>query len=485
MPIILPKCPENYEINKENCRCKKIKPKTVKKRKKKTVKKTVKKRKKKAVKKPVKKKKVKKKTVKKKTVKKREVKKTVKKSTVKCSREKIKQCSDKGKMCNPLTGRCNKITEKKALPRVPRKMLTPKQKNRILKDRLSIVSKKYSYSPSINKKLMKMRSVSPHKDLFDRSCKPYQIFVNGKCYSWKSKKSEKFLLDNLLSKTPIIGKNIIGPNQSWNNCWFNVFFTMFFISDKGRKFLRNFRQAMITGKIRVKNSTNIITIPSRVHKPMWLLNKFITASLLGKQDPGIYASLIDTNNVVQGLYKALPPKFKYVKQGKAANPLSMYINLLDYIDSLSPGYFPVTNYRIIHNIDHFNKLTKKNSTQYNYIERDRPHMIIIEIADMYDGGHVPSPSVKKFKKKLTYKFGDLEYKLDSIGIRDNGKHHICSLLTVNGKDYMFDGENFSPLFEKKWRHLLNKNQNFKITPSIPETYNLTRGYQVLMYYRTK
>ena len=30
MPIILPKCPTNYEINKENCRCKKIKPKTVK-----------------------------------------------------------------------------------------------------------------------------------------------------------------------------------------------------------------------------------------------------------------------------------------------------------------------------------------------------------------------------------------------------------------------------------------------------------------------
>ena len=23
MPIILPKCPENYELNKEKCRCKK------------------------------------------------------------------------------------------------------------------------------------------------------------------------------------------------------------------------------------------------------------------------------------------------------------------------------------------------------------------------------------------------------------------------------------------------------------------------------
>ena len=24
MPIILPKCPDDYQLNKENCRCKKI-----------------------------------------------------------------------------------------------------------------------------------------------------------------------------------------------------------------------------------------------------------------------------------------------------------------------------------------------------------------------------------------------------------------------------------------------------------------------------
>ena len=38
---------------------------------------------------------------------------------------------------------------------------------------------------------------------------------------------------------------------------------------------------------------------------------------------------------------------------------------------------------------------------------------------------------------------------------------------------------------KKWRDYLNKDQNFKITQNIPETYNLTKGYQILMYYRTK
>ena len=86
---------------------------------------------------------------------------------------------------------------------------------------------------------------------------------------------------------------------------------------------------------------------------------------------------------------------------------------------------------------------------------------------------------------LFYKIGNLEYKLDSVGIRDVKQHHICALITINGEDYMFDGENHTPLRKRKWRHLLNKNQNFKITPDISEQYNLTKGYQCLLYYRNK
>ena len=50
---------------------------------------------------------------------------------------------------------------------------------------------------------------------------------------------------------------------------------------------------------------------------------------------------------------------------------------------------------------------------------------------------------------------------------------------------MFDGENTTPLYKKKWRHLLNKNETFKITPDISERYNFTKGYQCLVYYRHK
>ena len=38
---------------------------------------------------------------------------------------------------------------------------------------------------------------------------------------------------------------------------------------------------------------------------------------------------------------------------------------------------------------------------------------------------------------------------------------------------MFDGENHTPLY-KKWRHYLNKDKTFKITPEISERYNLTK-----------
>ena len=410
MPIILPKCKKDYELIRDNCRCKK-------------------------------------KQIKKKQIKKKQTKK--------------------------------KQTKKKAL--------TQKKKRKILKKKLKTVTVKHSYSPSVNIKLQKQRSISPHKDIFTNRCKPFEIFVKNKCYSWKAKKAQNFLLDNLLSKKPIIGSDIIGPNQSWNNCWFNTFFVIFFLSDKGRKFMKHFRQAMITGKIIVSKARKktVQNIPPKVHKQLWLLNKFITASLLGKNDPRMYASLLDTNDIVQGLYDTLPNKFKDQHKGVAGNPLSRYLTLLAYIDSLSPGYFPVTNFRIYHDKESFDNLTKKSSVTYEWVVKNKPHMIIIEMSDEEDGDYKPTPLTKKFKKKLSYKIGNMVYKLDSVGIRDNKQNHISGLVTINKKDYMFDGENFSPLFKKKWRNLLNKDQNFKITQSIPETYNFVKGYQILLYYRTK
>ena len=63
MPIILPKCPTSYELNKDNCRCKKS-------------------------------------VTRKKTTKKIKKKKTVKKKKIKCDPEKKRESKEKGKVCN-------------------------------------------------------------------------------------------------------------------------------------------------------------------------------------------------------------------------------------------------------------------------------------------------------------------------------------------------------------------------------------------------
>ena len=119
MPIILPKCPTGYQLNKDNCRCKKT-------------------------------------VTKKKAPKKN---KTIKKKKVKCDTAKKRECKAKGKICNPDTGRCKnppvKKTKKKKKPVVTK---TKKLKKKIkltqkmikkLKDDPTI-SRLRSYSPTIN-----------------------------------------------------------------------------------------------------------------------------------------------------------------------------------------------------------------------------------------------------------------------------------------------------------------------------------------------
>ena len=465
MPIILPKCPDNYDLVKDKCRCKKQVNKTIKK----------------TVKKP------KKITIKKNT-----------KKSVKCSTLKKKECKTKKKVCNPLTGRCINPPKTQKVKKTAKK-LTKKEKKKIISDKLKTLTKQRSYSPTINKEIDRL-AITPHDDLITWLCKEDQINITkdikdkGRCVGWKTKKAQQYLLDNLRSKRKINAADIIGPQQSWDNCWFNTFFMMFFISDKGRKFMKAFRETMITG---VVPGTKKKAFPDALRYPFWLLNKFITASLIGKKDVELYASLMDTNDIIEKIYKKLKRysgkrelDYHNVRNVKeAGNPISMFLAIVSYFyTQYSIGGFGVHSYQISHSYNDFMALSKKNSRVYNEVLRKKPHMIIIDVSDQTTNGEKPNgkeAKVKDFKKKLKFKIGTMEYKLDSLGIRDNKQHHICALVTLNGEDYMFDGENHTPLRKRKWRHLLNKNQNFKITPDISEQYNLTKGYQCLLYYRNK
>ena len=87
-----------------------------------------------------------------------------------------------------------------------------------------------------------------------------------------------------------------------------------------------------------------------------------------------------------------------------------------------------------------------------------------------------------------------KYKLDSI-ILTNKDHfdpkknsHFVSLITINNIDYKFDGSSLSKLTKFKWRNYINRNIDwgFKENPIYYKNkYNLTKGYKLLFYYRTK
>jgi len=65
--------------------------------------------------------------------------------------------------------------------------------------------------------------------------------------------AQALFLDNLSKHNIINIDSLIVPKQSYYNCWFNTSIMMNYISDKGRKFNKYFRQYMITGKMKNLN----------------------------------------------------------------------------------------------------------------------------------------------------------------------------------------------------------------------------------------
>ena len=66
----------------------------------------------------------------------------------------------------------------------------------------------------------------------------------------KIEKNKIYISPNiyLYSNNKIDCSKVIAPIQWQSNCWFNSGFMINYVSDKGRKFFRYFRELMITGK---------------------------------------------------------------------------------------------------------------------------------------------------------------------------------------------------------------------------------------------
>jgi hypothetical protein len=437
MPIILPKCPDNFELNKDKCRCSKIKTKKAPKIK--LTKKT---------------------------------KKRIKKKVT--AQTKKKRCP-KGTRKNKKTGICEKV--------VVLKDTTPKELKDLRKTVTRIGKKKnpkkpQSFSPNVNKVIDSLKSISPHLEIGLQECPEDKIYVRTasgkeKCVGLKSKISQTYMIDNLLSKKPIDCDKIIAPKQKLSNCWFNSFFMVYFISDKGRKFFRYLRLAMITGKL-----PNGTTVAPKLRMPLLILNKYIESALIGRKASHSLATLMDTNVVIRRVARALGKtnlrKYDIAKTKQAGNPLTFYEGLIQYLKSTEL----VTVTMTVRNMP--NK--KVSNASIVKILESRPIVEYFILERFSEDNNKNSWTIpKKYKVK---KNGETyTYVLDSAVLRDTKKQHFSAYITCNGNSFAFDGESFARMTPFEWKKKMNKNIKWRFAEQYETYFNFQQAYFMLFYYR--
>ena len=438
MPIILPKCPDTFELNKDKCRCSKIKTK-------------------------------------KKAPKIKLTKKTKKRIKKKVTAQTKKKRCPKGTRKNKKTGICEKV--------VVLKDTTPKELKDLRKTVTRIGKKKnpkkpQSFSPNVNKVIDSLKSISPHLEIGLQECPEDKIYVRTasgkeKCVGLKSKIAQTYLIDNLLSKKPIDCDKIIAPKQKLSNCWFNSFFMVYFISDKGRKFFRYLRLGMITGKL-----PNGTTVAPKLRMPLLILNKYIESALIGKNASHSLATLMDTNVVIRRVARALGKsnlkKYDIAKTKQAGNPISFYEGLIQYLKSNELETLTAT----VRNMP--NK--KVSNAAIVKILESRPlveYFILDRFSEEYKNNSWTIPQKYKVEKNgVTY-----TYVLDSAVVRDTKKQHFSAYITCNGKSFAFDGESFARMTPFEWKKKLNKNTQWRFAEQYETYFNFQQAYFMLFYYR--
>ena len=405
-----------------------------------------------------------------------------------CGRKKVLFCRSLNKVCNTATNRCrNKIKRKKNKIRREYLRSVKQQKLKIRKplktkkkSLLKIPQSKrsvFSYSPTINKKLLSKKSISPIGiDL--KKCGSEKIFdkETSTCIDWKDNKAKQILLRNLLSKKKISCREITAPKQFSSNCWFNSFLMTFFISDLGRKYNRWLRESMITHETVTGKK-----IDEKLHKPFFLLNNYIESILRSNYDDSEFAKKLNTNNIIKQMYSALN-KYVNIKKGNTmidkvgvpSNPLYFYKGLYKYLGEDVIPWIDIDFY----STNNTTKYIKKQIIDYKKTNNKYPKVIFLEIIDdMSD----------KIKKPLKITVENNTYTLDSAVLRNTKKHHFSAYITCNNNQYAFDGLSKDKRMKiLNWKERLNKNISWKLSNASDYIdFNFTKGYSILIYYMTK
>jgi hypothetical protein len=346
---------------------------------------------------------------------------------------------------------------------------------RKISNKINVSLKKGSYSPTINKQLVTLKSIE-RKDLMDCNIEeafklkdPLQIGINGKCYYYYKPEAVRFLLHNLAANKHIDPKKIIPPIQSHSNCWFNAMFVTFFVSDKGRKFFHFLRQLMIEGK-----QQDGSVIPNSLRDAFALLNFGVDACLTGNE----FAYKLNTNSIIHLLYKGIPDSYKskypyIVDIDEAGNPLLYYISIINYLHNSSIQLLFIRD---------ANSKWKDSVTIAIQKMSHLPHIIVLEIYD---------ENASEFNNKpVSFSVKDGKYEIDSAVVRDISREHFCSVLTCEGKEMGYDGASFHRLAPLQWKNKMNSNMEWKFEGTkdydgSPLKWSFMKSYQLLMYYRTK
>jgi hypothetical protein len=331
-----------------------------------------------------------------------------------------------------------------------------------------------SYSPSINKKLVSLKSVQ-RKELFNCNNEraflleaPLKIGVPDKsgkkiCYPYNDPVAKKYMLKNLKANKHANPNKIVPPIQELANCWFNTMFVSLFISDKGRKFFHFLRQMMIEGEQKGGNP-----IPEVLRDGFALFNYAIDACLTGNK----YAYILNTNSIIQQIYDSVPEdykeKYSYIRDvDEAGNPIRYYLSLIEYLGNRSLPVLFVKDCGPNWQFQIQSKIVGK-----------LPDVIILEFFNDDD------PTTNK---ETSFTLNGAKYSLDSCIIRDTEKNHFSSLLTCEKKEMAYDGMSFHRLTYMDWKDKINTDFKWQFKGSKDEgrllTWNFTKGYYMLIYYR--
>ena len=212
---------------------------------------------------------------------------------------------------------------------------------------ISNLKKGTSFSPALNRQLIDLKS---DESLLLEDCDTLQtakipkikVPVDGRkvCVPFTEAIAQQHMLKILAEKKPIDCSKIIAPRQILSNCWFNAMFMVYFVSDKGRKFNKFFRQLMIVGK-----TLNGEAIPASIHKVLFKLNMSIEACLnsntSAKSSINTIANTLNTNVYIKQIHRLI--KDNQIRgMNMSGNPMRYYESLISYLGSQNPLYMTVT-----------------------------------------------------------------------------------------------------------------------------------------------